>query len=818
MEKAGKQGGQHMQFGNSRTSQRFRTALWFIAAGWTVILALTLILSLRHIDNGTVETARSHALAAFEKDVLYRRWVASLGGVYAPQTDTTPSNPYLEVPERDISTPSGMKLTLINPAYMTRLVHELGRKESGIKGHITSLNPIRPENRADEWEARALKQLAKGPAKVVELQDINGGVHLRYMGPLVTEKGCLKCHRNQGYSVGTVRGGISISVPMEPLWAIVRPQKTITAVGIGLVWIIGMAAVCLGGRMISVRIKESEAAHRELEKKNDALAYAKAESELLAHQAVAASKAKSQFLANMSHEIRTPMNGVIGMAGLLLETDLKTDQREYAEVVRNSGEVLIGIINDVLDFSKIEAGKLDLEQVEFNMRVMLEEANDLLAVKAHQKGLEYIYSIDPDVPFWLKGDPGRIRQILTNLVGNAVKFTGSGEVAVNVGLAHLDASQVSIRFSVSDTGIGIPRERQEILFEAFEQADTSTTRRYGGTGLGLTISKKLVEMMGGTIGMENNGNAGSTFWFTVQLEQVQPADLSCHLEGVDLSDARILIVDDHPVNRRFLSILLDQWGGRYSEAESGETALAALTKAAEEGDPFSIALLDMQMFPMSGVVLGRKIKEDPSIEATHLVMLTSFARRGDARQMESIGFSGYLTKPIKSEQLRQCLLMILNMSRDPRGDNRPPLITRHTVAEHSRHPWRILLAEDNIINQKVALNILSKLGYLADAVADGNEVIDALHRIDYDLVIMDCHMPVMDGFEATRAIRSSKTVHNPNVPVVALTADVVKGIRRRCRDAGMNDCMSKPVNPEDLDNLLKTYLPADRRLDAIPPN
>lgn len=788
-------------------SQRISRYSWLLIGAWALFLCSSLLYSYYEVDRGVIKTAESHARTAFEKDVEYRLWAAGLGGVYVPVTNKTQPNPHLDVPEKEITTPSGKSLTLISPAYMTRLVQEFRKKENGIQSHITSSNPLNPRNAADEWEIKALKNFQEGASEISELQLIDGDLHLRFMCPLVTKKGCLNCHGSHGYKTGSIDSGISISVPMEPLYAISRPHMIKMALEHGMFWICGVLAILIGGRLIAKHVKEREISTEVLEQKNIDLEDAKAASEILAYQAQVASKIKSDFLANMSHEIRTPMNGVIGMADLLLDTALTPEQKDFAQIIRNSGDVLMGIINDVLDFSKIEAGKLDLEKIEFNMRVMLEEVNDLLSVRARQKGLEYVYMIDPHLPFWFKGDPGRIRQILTNLVGNAVKFTGRGEVSVNVNVESQNNRQVTVKFSVTDTGIGIPGDRQEFLFDAFSQGDSSTTRQYGGTGLGLTISKQLATMMDGTIGVESEVGRGSTFWFTIVLEKVKGPEQTKDSELKDISDTRVLIVDAHPVNRTLFTVLLKRWGCRYREVENGQAALTELVAATKANDPYAMALIDMNMVPMDGVTLGRKIKQDPLVKNTHLIMLTSFARRGDAKKVEAAGFCGYLTKPIKSSQLYKCLLLVQERIGEEDRSSGQNLITRHSVAEHSRHPCRILLAEDNIINQKVALLVISKLGYYADAVADGKGAVEALTQIDYDMVIMDCHMPVMDGFEASRTIRQSEAVLNPQVPIVALTADVTKGIRKRCMEAGMNDYLSKPVEPEKLDEMFKAYLP-----------
>ncbi|EFI35907.1 multi-sensor hybrid histidine kinase [Desulfonatronospira thiodismutans ASO3-1] len=1281
------------------TSLNTNRLLLTAAVIWIAVLAVSLAWNWHQVENTTRTLAENEARAYFEKDIAYRHWAAMHGGVYVQPTETTPPNPYLDhVPDRDVTTTGGKDLTLLNPSYMTRQVHALGLQHYDMLGHITSLNPLRRENAPDQWESQALLSFRQGEDRVSSVEDITGQQYLRFMEPLKTQESCLGCHGHQGYAVGDIQGGISVSVPWEPYMAQGAKQKTDLGIAHALIGVLGLLGLgmgyrlvrhsemqllesrdhtaatlhaisdgvfscdklgriqemnpaaenltgwtideCMGrplkevfnivtlddhsqeenpvskalqqgrvvgqetysvlivrngskitikkscspikdnmgniigavlvfrditgehtanlltmkrlelyeyaeahsldelmtkvlddaeefvdssigffhfvekdqktlslqrwstrslkelchmpgnkmhypidqagvwvqaarekrpvihndyesmpdkkglpegharvireavvpvirdnrvvaimglgnkpaaydkkdvevisffadvtwdlvqqkrtqealqnsqarlktitdaaqtaiimmdaqgyvsywnpaaetilgyardeaigrdlhelimpsrytedfhasfpefqstgqgnavgrttelyaltknGREIPVElslssvliqgqwhaigivrdITEKKQAQEELQRNARNLELKNAELDAARINAEEATKAKSEFLANMSHEIRTPMNGVIGMTGLLLDTDLDSEQQHYARTVRSSAESLLTVINDILDFSKIEAGRLDIETVDFDLEAMLRDFSGMMAVKAEEKGLELICSMDPNVPSMVRGDSGRLRQILMNLVGNAVKFTEHGEVEIKVSRMVNDECEnpnaetqenshdlyrssfttqhsCLMHFSVRDTGIGIPEDKQDSLFESFSQVDASTTRKFGGTGLGLAISRQLAEIMGGTAGLESVEGRGSTFWFTVRLgiqhEQQQERPAPACLQGV-----RTLIVDDNSTNRETLRVRLGSWGMRSEEAANGSTALSMLHQAKADNDPFEVAVLDMQMPDMDGETLGRNIKEDGQLKDTRLIMMSSATgQTGDAKRLHEAGFDSIMNKPVLPSELYACLEKILAKT------DTADLVAEHAEREETPKGYpdfsgtkaRILVAEDNMVNQQVALGILKKMGLRADAVANGREVLHALQNIPYDLVLMDVQMPEMDGLKATRRIRASEVrgqkseirsqksevsdqrlesesqnssipespnsstpkspnssipeSQNPRIPIIAMTAGAMQEDRERCIEAGMDDYTAKPVNPDELARVLEKWLLENR--------
>ena len=981
--------------------------------------------------------AAIQARALIEKDVIYRSWNAQHGGIYAPVTKKSAPNPYLKTPSRDLVASDGKLLTLINPAYMTRQVHELQAKEYSAKAHITSLDPINPGNKPDEWEASALKRLQAGESEVSTLIDKDGKSYLRLIRPLVTEENCLKCHAEQGYKAGDIRGGISVTLPLEKFKEAQSGSHRAGLLIHFLVWGLGMGgltayysradrfeklrqadyeqirtlsraveqspasvvitdpngliqyvnpkffsvtgysedealgrssailksgrhdpefyedlwrvissgeewrgeflnkrkdgalywesasisavrdkngriehyvgvkediterklqeeenrrqkefnetvlnsipdSICIidvkTGRIIDANIaflaesgltreevagrycfelthnisemcgppdhpcpmretarsgRQAAAEHRHYSadgsqvfvevftfplwkggNKVDQVVHVsrditdrkKTEDEIIRSKEAAekANQAKSEFMASLSHEFRTPMNGIIGMTELLRDSYLSVEQLEYVELLQESAESLAGMLNDILDFSRIEAGRLELDVVDFSPGKTMESALHSLAAKAHEKGLELIHEMDPGIPEVLSGDPGRLRQIVINLVGNAIKFTSRGEVRLVAEIESINDESITIHFKVSDTGIGIPAEKQNLIFSAFTQADGSTTRKYGGAGLGLAISKQLVELMGGVIWVESEEGKGSVFHFTAAFKTGQADGFDpAPIPAKNLKGLKALVVDDNPAARKILVGALQKWEISTRAAADGEEALAVLKETVVRGENWGVIILDAKMPGMSGRQLVERIKSIPELADIPLVVLTSSAEPGELTILRELGVNGIAPKPVRRHELFGVISGVLK-ERDT------GLLTGKKTAEHktasalpsSGPPMNILVAEDNMVNQKFIKGLLEKMGHRVVVADNGREALGILNVEKVDLVLMDIQMPELDGLGALAAIRSSAIERLRKIPVIAMTAYAMKGDRERFLETGFDGYLAKPIRPE----------------------
>jgi two-component system, sensor histidine kinase and response regulator len=686
---------------------------------------------------------------------------------------------------------------------------------------VLTIRDLTRERELQQDYDRLARVAEESPSPIIELDcDAN----LVYANPAMT-----RLLQRFGYSTGGFPAVCPSELPLLARRCIESGQEIrgeeVNQAGASFTWVFCPVPSQQMVRGYAVDMTDVQAAHVELCRSAEHLRDSNRRLDQALQDAQAAARVKTSFLATVSHELRTPMNGVIGMTELLMDTELSEEQRSYIETIRQCGEALLSLINDILEYGKLDAGKLELECIDFNLRTLVEDVLGQFAERAQTKGLEITGLVHAAVPTGLRGDPGRLRQILTNFVSNAIKFTREGDVTVQAFLEKDLSDAVVIRFEVTDTGIGIPPEVQARLFQPFTQADSSTSRQYGGTGLGLAISKQLTEQMGGHVGITSRPGLGSTFWCTAHFVKQSTSSLAI-MPSAELSGRRVLIVDDNESNRIILHHLVAGWGMVDDQAEDADSAIRLIEQRAGDGVSYDVAIVDMLMPGKDGLQFAKEMKAHPVGSLVRLVILTSLIQRGHAELARQAGFVAYLTKPIRHDQLSNCLRTVLGLAQ-PASDAAQPrtitpapmLITQHTMAEIESAP-RILVVEDNLINQKLTVRMLEKLGYPSDVVGNGQEALEAIARRSYAIVLMDCQMPVIDGFEATRLIREREQAREPSIPhstlnihhlqhipIVALTANAMSGDRERCLATGMDDYLTKPVRKGDLKAVLDRWVP-----------